>query len=150
MDLNNQLPSESRDVRYMRVTDDLSIWQRFDICTRMMKGLFGYESAFRSYTRACIEDFVKDKIQYAEIRPNFPSNVLRCDNGIDTIDNRGMMRIIIAEIQRQRAVNPEADFGGLKVIYCCPRSFSNEKIKDSLIECIQLKEEFPDLMCGKS
>lgn len=112
----------------------------------MMKGLFGYESAFREYTKACIEDFIKDKIQYAEIRPNFPSNILRCDNGTDTIDNRGMMRIIIEEVGRYTREIPF--FKGLQVIYCCPRSFSNERVLDSMNECIDLEQEFPGLMCG--
>lgn len=113
----------------------------------MMKGLFGYRSAFEVYTRACIEDFINDKIQYAEIRPNFPSNVLRDDNGHDLIDNVGMMKIIQREIEHQRTTGRY--FGGLKVIYCCPRSFPNDKVKASLEECIQLKKLFPELICGK-
>lgn len=128
------------------VSDIGSIWLRFDICTRMMKGLFGYESAFRAYTKACIEDFIRDKIAYAEIRPNFPSNVLRTDDGHGTIDNRGMMKIIVEQVERYK--REVSFFQGLKVIYCCPRSFDNDRVKASLEECISLKKEFPSLICG--
>jgi adenosine deaminase CECR1 len=123
------------------------IWKRFDICTRMIKGLFSYESAFKAYTRACIEDFIEDNIQYAEIRPNFPSNALIRDNGIGYIDNTGLLQIIEDEISYQRTTGRY--FGGMKVIYCTPRSFSNQAIEDSLNECIELKKKFPDLLCGK-
>lgn len=37
----------------------------------MMKGLFNYEHAYRRYTQKLLAEFVKENIQYAEIRPNF-------------------------------------------------------------------------------
>src|ERR1700749_2791466 len=73
------------------MADCSSIWERFNHRTQMMKGLFAYESAFRNYTRACIEDFVHDNIQYAEIRPNFMStNTLKKDDGVGSIRNEGI------------------------------------------------------------
>lgn len=113
----------------------------------MIKGLFSYESAFKAYTRACINDFIDDNIQYAEIRPNFPSNALVRDNGEGYIDNHGLLRIIQDEIEYQKTTGRY--FGGMRVIYCTPRSFSNKAIEDSLTECMQLKREFPKLLCGK-
>jgi adenosine deaminase CECR1 len=118
----------------------------------MMKGLFAYESAYRNYTRACIRDFVADNIQYAEVRPNFmKTNSLKKDDGSSTIDNYGIMKIldeeiknVIAEIQAEGGY-----FGGLKVIYCTPRIFKNELVEGSLNECIDLKEKYPHLICGK-
>lgn len=113
----------------------------------MIKGLFGYESAFKAYTRACINDFIDDNIQYAEIRPNFPSNALAKDDGIGYIDNFGLLQIIKDEIDYQKTTG--GYFGGLKVIYCTPRSFDNKAIEKSLNDCIELKRRFPDLLCGK-
>jgi adenosine deaminase CECR1 len=112
----------------------------------MMKGLFSYESAFKEYTKACINDFIDDNILYAEIRPNFPSNALVKDDGNGYIDNFGLLQIIQDEIEAQKASNRY--FGGMKVIYCTPRSFPNEKIEKSLNECIELKKKFPELLCG--
>src|SRR5450432_3304486 len=102
----------------------------------MIKGLFSYESAFRAYTRACINDFIDDNIQYAEIRPNFPSNALVKDDGIGFINNFGLLQIIQEEIKYQKTT--QRYFGGMKVIYCTPRSFSNKAVADSLNECIEL------------
>lgn len=118
----------------------------------MMKGLFAYESAFRHYTQACIKDFVKDNIQYAEIRPNFMiTNSLKTDDGTGSIGNEGIMRIINEELQKtmiQIRDNNEY-FGGMKVIYCTPRSFRKDQVKDALDECIDLKIKYKDLLCGK-
>ena len=129
------------------------IWEQFNYRTQMMKGLFAYESAFRAYTRACIQDFADDNIQYAEIRPNFMySNSLKSDDGEKLYENRDIVRIIEEELKAQKAeINAMENqyFGGMKVIYCTPRSFSNEDVKRSLIECIDLKTDFPDLICGK-
>ncbi|RDL39589.1 uncharacterized protein BP5553_03929 [Venustampulla echinocandica] len=127
------------------------IWERFNYRTQMMKGLFAYESAFRNYTRACIKDFVKDNIQYAEIRPNFMStNSLKTDDGENSIGNAGIMKIIDEELQAtMKQIRESGDyFGGMKVIYCTPRSFHKEQIQTALDECIDLKKKYKTLLCG--
>ncbi|KAF5879502.1 putative adenosine amp deaminase protein [Botrytis fragariae] len=119
--------------------------------TQMMKGLFAYESAFRNYTKECIKDFVKDNIQYAEIRPNFmATNSLKSDDGTRTIGNEGIMSIINEELHRtmQEIRSKGQYFGGMKVIYCTPRSFDRGKIEIALDECIDLKKKYQKLLCG--
>ncbi|KAH7312157.1 hypothetical protein B0I35DRAFT_356233 [Stachybotrys elegans] len=126
-------------------------WEKFNGRTRMMKGLFNYETAYRRYTRLCLEDFVKDNIQYAEIRPNFMrSNQLYTDDGSGTIDNEGIMRIIIDEVRSFQADARKRGlcFGGLKVIYCTPRSFPPPKVKEALLECIEFKKKWPEWIAG--
>lgn len=49
-------------------------WERFNVRTRMMKGLFNYETAYRQYTRLFIEKLLQVNVQYVEIRLNFMSN----------------------------------------------------------------------------
>lgn len=118
-----------------------------------MKGLFAYESAFRNYTRACIKDFVKDNIQYAEIRPNFMStNSLKTDDGTGSIGNEGIMKIIHDELQStmEELRRKREYFGGMKVIYCTPRSFQKKQVSAALDECIDLKLKYKDLLCGKT
>lgn len=127
------------------------IWEKFNYRTQMMKGLFAYESAFRNYTRACIRDFVEDNIQYAEIRPNFMStNSVKTDDGTASFGNAEIMKIISEELQSTMAEmsNDGVYFGGMKVIYCTPRSFKKEQIESALNECIDLKNQFGDLVCG--
>ncbi|KAM5518618.1 adenosine/AMP deaminase [Fusarium oxysporum f. sp. phaseoli] len=127
-------------------------WEKFNGRTRMMKGLFNYATAYRRYTRLCLEDFMKDNISYAEIRPNFmTSNQLWSDDGTQLIDNKGIMELIIEEV-----INFQTDmkkqgkfFGGLKVIYCTPRSFAPAQIDAALTECLKFKQMWPEWIAGK-
>ena len=114
----------------------------------MMKGLFNYVQAYEEYTRRCLEDFVADNIQYAEIRPNFmKANQLWSNDGTEQIDNRGIMNIIMRVCKEFCAENGE--FGGMKIIYCTPRSSSKEDVADALRECLQFKLEWPEWIAGQ-
>lgn len=114
----------------------------------MMKGLFNYETAYRRYTRLCLEHFAWDNIQYAEIRPNFMStNQLFTDDGAHLIDNEGIMKIIMEESTWFQTNHPST-FKGLKVIYCTPRSFENDKVKIALDECLSFKRKWPNWIAG--
>ncbi|KAI9734177.1 MAG: hypothetical protein M1818_006949 [Claussenomyces sp. TS43310] len=125
------------------------IWDEFAINTRMIKGLFGYESAFRDYTRELIRSFVKDGIQYAELRPNFPSNVLPRDDASANINNAALCQIIIDEVRAAKAnLKPGQFFYGVKVIYCAPKLRPAANMATNLNECIALKQQFPNLICG--
>ncbi|RBR23281.1 uncharacterized protein FIESC28_03864 [Fusarium coffeatum] len=126
-------------------------WEKFNGRTRMMKGLFNYATAYRRYTRLCLEDFMKDNISYAEIRPNFmTSNQLWSDDGTQLIDNKGIMKLIIEEVQNfQTDMKKQGRFfGGLKVIYCTPRSFEPAKIEAALTECLVFKKLWPEWIAG--
>ncbi|KAJ4393581.1 hypothetical protein N0V93_002794 [Gnomoniopsis smithogilvyi] len=122
-------------------------WEEFNTRTQMMKGLFNYETAYRTYTRKCLEDFMADNIQYAEIRPNFmDTNQVWKDDGSSKIDNNGIMNMIIEEVQKFQETTK--GFGGLKIIYCCPRSFSQEKVAYGLRECLEFKKKWPQWIAG--
>ncbi|KAL7811595.1 Metallo-dependent hydrolase [Trichoderma gracile] len=126
-------------------------WEKFNGRTRMMKGLFNYETAYRAYTYRCLEDFARDNIQYAEIRPNFMmSNQLYHDDGTGPINNDGIMSIIINEVEKfQRDMATKGKyFGGLKVIYCTPRSMPRPDIQAALAECIEFKKKWPQWIAG--
>ena len=119
----------------------------------MMKGLFNYETAYRRYTRLCLEDFARDNIQYAEIRPTFmASNYLYTDDGTHKIGNKGIMEMIIDETTkyREEMAGKGKFFAGIKVIYCCPRSWAPADVGTALEECIEFKKLWPDWIAGKS
>ncbi|KAH7028030.1 uncharacterized protein B0I36DRAFT_351473 [Microdochium trichocladiopsis] len=136
-------------------------WAKFNGRTRMMKGLFNYESAYRAYTKRCLQQFADENIQYAEIRPNFMRNnqIFRISadgKSLTTLSNEDTMRIIVDEY---KAFKQELDakrhkglthkyFGGLKVIYCTPRSFSRLQIEEALDECFAFKQKWPKYIAG--
>ena len=118
----------------------------------MMKGLFNYETAYKEYTRRLLENLLEDNIIYAEIRPNFMmSNQLWKDDGSERIGNGGIMKLIIQEVESfQAKVAREGKFfGGLKVIYCTPRSFSPDQIEKALDECLEFKKKWPQWIAGE-
>jgi adenosine deaminase CECR1 len=129
-----------------------SAWEKFNARTQMMKGLFNYETAYKKYTRQCLDEFVDDNIQYAEIRPNFMwSNQVWKDDGSSRIDNVGIMNLIIGEYEAFQKDHKRLNLKGLKVIYCTPRSFSEEQVGDALMQCFQFKmnKRFSEYIAGK-
>jgi adenosine deaminase CECR1 len=95
---------------------------------------------------------MKDNISYAEIRPNFmTSNQLWTDDGTQLIDNKGIMELIIEEVKNfQTDMKKQGKFfGGLKVIYCTPRSFAPAQIDAALKECLKFKQKWPEWIAGK-
>jgi adenosine deaminase CECR1 len=115
----------------------------------MMKGLFNYETAYREYTHRCLQEFIDDNIQYAEIRPNFmKTNQVWKDDGTSRIDNFGIMNLIIDAYHEFQA-GTDGYFAGLKIVYCTPRSFSNELVRHSLNECLEFKKRWPEWIAGK-
>ncbi|KAI8631210.1 hypothetical protein F5Y19DRAFT_473608 [Xylariaceae sp. FL1651] len=142
-------------------------WRAFNGRTKMMKGLFNYEKAFRAYTRKFLEEFVKDNVQYAEIRPNFmQTNQIFEDTARSKIDNFGTMRLIIDEYEQfMKDIGDMTEDGqiidnvgqnsqhrpalnGMKVIYCTPRSFKRDAVNKALDECIEMKKLWPQYIAG--
>lgn len=117
-----------------------------------MKGLFNYKTAYRKYTRQCLLEFVADNIQYAEIRPNFmSSNQVWEDDGSRRVDNVGIMDLIIDEYEAFQKDHNRRVLKGLKVIYCTPRSFSEEQVGEALTQCFQFKmhKKFSPYIAGE-
>ncbi|KAI1079879.1 Metallo-dependent hydrolase [Whalleya microplaca] len=178
-------------------------WKKFEVRTRMMKGLFNYQRAFKAYTRECLEEFVRDNVQYAEIRPNFMrNNQLIPDDGRNkALQDFQMLNIIIGVYEQfmedigdmeEDTSNVEAEeedpdmeeaeedkepikkrkvkesiqlengkpiydkntglpiplkdghkpsFGGLKIIWCVPRSFSKDQVAEAMARCLKMKKK---------
>ncbi|KJZ73768.1 hypothetical protein HIM_06886 [Hirsutella minnesotensis 3608] len=126
-------------------------WRLFNARTRMMKGLFGYRAAFCAYTRLFCEDLARDGVVYAEVRPNFmPSNRLRRDDGSGPLGNEATVELLVDVVSRFRDEQAARGrfFGGLKVIYCTPRSFDPAAVGEALDECLRFKKRWPEWIAG--
>ncbi|KAK4096377.1 Metallo-dependent hydrolase [Parathielavia hyrcaniae] len=124
-------------------------WKNFNTRTQMMKGLFNYKTAYVRYTQACLAEFARDNIQYAEIRPNFmQTNQVWEDEGSGRLDNEAIMRLIIAEYEAFQQTHRGKVFKGLKIIYCTPRSFGKDMVRLALNECLKFKRMFPEYIAG--
>ncbi|KAK4552377.1 hypothetical protein LTR86_010391 [Recurvomyces mirabilis] len=130
-----------------------SAWACFNQGTRAFKGLVNYESVYRWYIGAAIDSMIRDNIMYAELRPMLMDKSIPSDDGTRQIDLNAQMKIICEEVRKKQqqleaAGTPDHFPFGLKIIYRTPRSIPRLKMQSELSDCIQLKQEFPDLICG--
>ncbi|EPE03271.1 adenosine amp deaminase [Ophiostoma piceae UAMH 11346] len=124
-------------------------WSRFNGRTRMMKGLFNYQTAYIEYTKQFLQSLLDDNIQYAEIRPNFmATNQLWKDDGTEKLANEDIVGIIVNICDTFKSENPTKNFDGIKIIYCTPRSFDRDMVRFALRECIEFKQRWPDYIAG--
>jgi adenosine deaminase CECR1 len=75
-------------------------------------------------------------------------------DGVGAVDNAGQMRLIVEGVRaKQEALEKDGKLDkfpfGLKIIYCTPRSIPKTMMQREMKDCIELKVQFPDLICGK-
>ena len=129
------------------------VWACFNQGTRAFKGLMNYESVYRWYIGHAIDSMIRDKVMYAELRPMLMDKTIPSDDGLRQLDHKDQMNIICEEVQKKRK---ELEANGdidkfpfdLKIIYCTPRSIPRPRMQTELADCIKLKLQFPDLVCG--
>lgn len=92
---------------------------------------------------------------YAELRPMLLDKSIPSNDGKRQITNAEQMRLIIKGVEdkkkeleaRQPSELHKFPFG-LKIIYCTPRSIPKKMMQEEMRQCIDLKLQFPDLICG--
>ncbi|TID18748.1 Septum-promoting GTP-binding protein 1 [Venturia nashicola] len=129
------------------------IWARFNQATRCFKGLLNYKSIFTWYIGQAIESMILDGVMYAELRPMLMDKSIPGDDGIEKVGHVQQMEIILEETKRkQDELRASGKFDkfpfGLKIIYCAPRSIPKSMMQTEIKDCIRLKLQFPDLLCG--
>ena len=129
------------------------IWACFNQCTRAFKGLLGYEGVYRWYIGHAIDSMIQDKVMYAELRPMLLDKSIPPNDGLRKIGLKEQMSIICEEVIKKRreleARNELDKFPfSLKIIYCTPRSIPLARMRTELEDCIALKVQFPELICG--
>lgn len=135
-----------------------SVWARFNQATRCFKGLLNYKQVYEWYIGAAIERLIDEKIMYAELRPMLMDKEIPDTNGIDMLDLSKQMQLITHCVeQKLKERDPKTGKEkreqfpfGFKIIYCTPRSIPKAKMRSEMRDCIRLKKEFPDLICGKA
>lgn len=132
----------------------ISVWARFNQATRCFKGLLNYKRVYSWYIGNAIDRMIDEGVMYAELRPMLLDKSIPDDNGKDRIDNASQMRMILEAVEAKKAQLEAEGRGhlfpfGLKIIYCTPRSIPTKMMQAEMRDCIDLKIQFPDLICGE-
>lgn len=116
-----------------------------------------YKKVYEWYIGAAIERLIDEKIMYAELRPMLLDKFIPDTDGVNKLDLSQQMRLITTCVEA-KLKEKDGSTGrekrelfpfGLKIIYCTPRSIPRPKMLSEMRDCIKLKKEFPDLICGK-
>ncbi|KAL5429710.1 hypothetical protein PMIN04_000093 [Paraphaeosphaeria minitans] len=129
------------------------VWARFNQATRCFKGLLNYKSVYEWYIGKAIDRMIDEKVMYAELRPMLLDKFIEDDDGGREVRNAEQMQLILDAVQKKQAelrkANKEHLFPfGLKIIYCTPRSIPEKIMEREVDDCIKLKHQFKDLICG--
>ncbi|KAF2678529.1 Metallo-dependent hydrolase [Lentithecium fluviatile CBS 122367] len=129
------------------------VWARFNQATRCFKGLLNYRKVYEWYIEKAIDRMIDEGVMYAELRPMLLDKSIPTDDGKGTLDNAAQMKLIVDSVEKKRAALKAKNKGdlfpfGLKIIYCTPRSIPPKLMLQEMKDCIQLKLQYPDLICG--
>ncbi|KAF1921426.1 hypothetical protein BDU57DRAFT_526265 [Ampelomyces quisqualis] len=129
------------------------VWARFNQATRCFKGLLNYEDVYKWYIGEAIERMIEENVMYAELRPMLLDKSIPTNDGKGIVDNAAQMQLIIDGVREKQAfLEKDGKLNkfpfGLKIIYCTPRSIPKNLMQREMKHCIELKVQFPDLICG--
>lgn len=129
-----------------------SIWQQFIRSVTVIRSMLGYETAYREHFRRVLWKFAQDGIMYAEIRVALNYGfAIKSDDGTQQLKQKEVLEIF-QQVLREEVPKIHAAghlFYGAKIIYACMRSSSREGMLWCMDNCIEMKQLFPDLICGK-
>lgn len=91
---------------------------------------------------------------YAELRPMLLDKFIPTNDGKGKITNKEQMQLVIdGYTAKQEELKARGELDkfpfGLKIVYCTPRSIPKKMMQEEMKQCIELKEKFPHLICGK-
>lgn len=135
-----------------RYAKNTSIWRQFGRTVTVIRSMLAYETAYREQFRRVMWKFAQDGIMYAEIRLAFNYGfAIKSDDGTRQLKQKEVLEIF-QQVLREETPKIHAaghSFYGVKVIYAVLRSVSREGMLWCMDNCIEMKQLFPDIICGK-
>ncbi|KAJ5707774.1 hypothetical protein N7488_007575 [Penicillium malachiteum] len=125
-----------------------AIWAIFKRTFTVINSILMYEPIFRACFRRMLGQLAVDGIRYVEFR--IVLNPLYRREGSDEAepDRVEFCRVFEEEVERFKETEEGKHFYEARIIWCSLRSLSNQEIVESMKQCISIKEQFPDLICG--
>jgi len=118
----------------------------------VLRSLLCYETAYKNHFRRILWRFAEDGISYAEIRLAMNHLfTIQSDDGTREYGHGGIIQML-ADVLKEETPKIQASglsFHGVKFIYAVLRAAPKEAMRWSMDTCIEVKQQFPDLICGR-
>ncbi|KAF2017875.1 Metallo-dependent hydrolase [Aaosphaeria arxii CBS 175.79] len=124
------------------------IWKKFLSCFPILGSLVYYEPIFRKFVRKMCKQLVDDGVYYVDLRDAFLTPYRTANEEEWDPDNIGLLDHLEDEIEKFKASEEGKDFWGARMIWTTIRQFDKRGVIESMKECIAMKLEFPNLICG--
>ncbi|KAJ0117902.1 hypothetical protein J7T55_014352 [Diaporthe amygdali] len=148
--LSKQILITSDDAYHPQQTVD-GIWREFMRGVMIQRSMLCYETAYKGQFRRILWRFAEDGISYAEIRLAMnQAFTIQNDDGTRNFGHGEMIQML-ADVLKEEVPKIQAaghTFYGVKLIYACLRSATKEAMRWCMDTCIEMKQQFPDLICA--
>lgn len=124
------------------------IWAKFQSIFMVLNGAIWYEPIFRAFVRHLLEKLYEDGIFWVDLRLAFHMSLQ--EEGTGRILPKTDVLRIFGEVLKDFKSTPEgANFWGARMIWTALRILDKTIIKENMIECMEAKEKYPDLIAGR-
>ncbi|KAI9889762.1 MAG: hypothetical protein M1814_004964 [Vezdaea aestivalis] len=123
-------------------------WSKFETIFGVVEGLFQYEPIFRRCLRQMFKDLVDDGVKWVEFRMCFVGPYRRHGSKKDEVGHEEMVAALWEEINIFTHTEEGKGFWGVRLIWTTLRSMISSDVLDDMLECIQAKKAYPELIAG--
>ncbi|KAL2867287.1 uncharacterized protein BJX67DRAFT_81595 [Aspergillus lucknowensis] len=126
------------------------IWRKFTSCFRSIAGLFFTEPIFRRCVPRLLQQLHDDGIKYVELRLALFSGqpFYREGSAVPEPDFVYFFECFQEELYSYTSSPQGSGFWGARLIWTAIRAFDDGLIKESMAQCMKLKEAFPSVIAG--
>lgn len=125
-----------------------AVWRKFTSCFSILASLQHYEPIFRKFIRTMLRGLLEDGVRWVDIRSVFVVPYTRTGQEKPDEDYGNMLQALQEEIDSFKNSEEGKGFWGARMIWTSIRSFDTKSIANDMLECIAMKQEFPELIAG--
>jgi adenosine deaminase CECR1 len=124
------------------------VWRKFISCFGVLASLQHYEPIFRRFIRNILQGLLEDGVRWVDLRSVFVIPFTRAGEDQPDGDFGSMLQALEEEIDSFKNSAEGQGFWGARIIWTTIRQFDTKTIAHDMLECIAMKQEFPDLIAG--
>jgi adenosine deaminase CECR1 len=125
-----------------------AIWRKFTSTFSILASLQHYEPIFRKFIRIVLHALHEDGVRWVDMRSVFVIPFTRTGQDEPDEDYTYMLECLQVEIDAYKASDEGKGFWGARMIWTAIRRLEPRQIAESMQDCIAMKLEFPELICG--